>query len=306
MLDAPSRGWWALPSVAEQHPRRKTARRQAVKGERRRRRVENRTASETLGHSLGSGGHTLWGFGAAWSSALGLMICAWPGDSVDASCCYWSETCCADAHARLFHRPTLQLFVAFGVGLSPVAALRRCCDRRNAYEPCIYLWVIHHRDEINCRDMSPLESAAAVDPLSAAKPAIDSASPGSRSAAMEPSSSLPPTHTQRRWRRGTGCEADGNGNADSAGCSASPSFAFCWRPEGGDPPSAGALLTAVRGASDRARPPVSRYNVGAVGVGLSGRVYCGLNLEFLGAPMSSTVHAEQVRVTWEGTRPMVT
>lgn len=42
--------------------------------------------------------------------------------------------------------------------------------------------------------------------------------------------------------------------------------------------------------------PVSKFNVGAVAVGASGALYLGANLEFLGAPLSATLHAEQSAV----------
>eukprot|EP00793_Prasinoderma_coloniale_P002607 PRCOL_00002089-RA len=53
------------------------------------------------------------------------------------------------------------------------------------------------------------------------------------------------------------------------------------------------LLALVRGASAQGRPPISRFNVGAVGVASSGRLYCGCNLEFCGSTMNATIHAEQ-------------
>lgn len=39
--------------------------------------------------------------------------------------------------------------------------------------------------------------------------------------------------------------------------------------------------------------PVSRFQVGAVAVGQSGKAYLGTNLEFKGLPIGQTVHAEQ-------------
>lgn len=42
--------------------------------------------------------------------------------------------------------------------------------------------------------------------------------------------------------------------------------------------------------------PISNYQVGAVGVGLSGALYYGANLEFGGEALSFTVHAEQACV----------
>ena len=43
--------------------------------------------------------------------------------------------------------------------------------------------------------------------------------------------------------------------------------------------------------------PISHFNVGAVARGISGNVYFGANMEFAGAPMQQTVHAEQSAVT---------
>lgn len=42
-----------------------------------------------------------------------------------------------------------------------------------------------------------------------------------------------------------------------------------------------------------ARPPISKFRVGAVAQGLSGNLYYGANLEFVGEALSLTVHAEQ-------------
>ncbi len=42
-----------------------------------------------------------------------------------------------------------------------------------------------------------------------------------------------------------------------------------------------------------ARPPISNYRVGAVSRGLSGNLYFGANVEFVGEALSFTVHAEQ-------------
>lgn len=43
--------------------------------------------------------------------------------------------------------------------------------------------------------------------------------------------------------------------------------------------------------------PISHFNVGAVARGISGNLYFGANMEFAGAPMQQTVHAEQSAVT---------
>ncbi|EEE55287.1 hypothetical protein OsJ_03230 [Oryza sativa Japonica Group] len=46
------------------------------------------------------------------------------------------------------------------------------------------------------------------------------------------------------------------------------------------------LPLLVPSAMRRARAPISRFPVGAVGLGASGRVYAGVNLEFRGLPLS--------------------
>lgn len=46
-----------------------------------------------------------------------------------------------------------------------------------------------------------------------------------------------------------------------------------------------------------ARPPISQYYVGVVGLGASGNLYLGVNLEFPGMPLTETVHAEQFMLT---------
>lgn len=43
--------------------------------------------------------------------------------------------------------------------------------------------------------------------------------------------------------------------------------------------------------------PISKFYVGAVARGVSGNLYFGANMEFLGAPMQQTIHAEQCAVT---------
>mmetsp|Transcript_22060 Transcript_22060/g.61223 ORF Transcript_22060/g.61223 Transcript_22060/m.61223 type:complete len:427 (-) Transcript_22060:11-1291(-) len=53
------------------------------------------------------------------------------------------------------------------------------------------------------------------------------------------------------------------------------------------------LVHLVNPASTLARPPVSLFHVGAVGLGASGRVYVGVNLEFRRLPLACSVHAEQ-------------
>jgi cytidine deaminase len=46
-------------------------------------------------------------------------------------------------------------------------------------------------------------------------------------------------------------------------------------------------------AKTKARPPISNYSVGAAGLGKSGAIYLGVNLEFEKNQISQTVHAEQ-------------
>ena len=43
--------------------------------------------------------------------------------------------------------------------------------------------------------------------------------------------------------------------------------------------------------------PISHFHVGAIARGTSGNLYFGANMEFAGAPMQQTVHAEQSAVT---------
>lgn len=42
-----------------------------------------------------------------------------------------------------------------------------------------------------------------------------------------------------------------------------------------------------------ARPPISHYHVAVAGLGKSGNIYLGVNLEFPGFPLNQSVHAEQ-------------
>ncbi|TCW00233.1 cytidine deaminase [Biostraticola tofi] len=43
--------------------------------------------------------------------------------------------------------------------------------------------------------------------------------------------------------------------------------------------------------------PISRFTVGAVAHGVSGTLYLGANMEFIGAPLAQTVHAEQSAIS---------
>ncbi len=57
------------------------------------------------------------------------------------------------------------------------------------------------------------------------------------------------------------------------------------------------MLELIPVARSYARPPVSRFQVGAVARGRSGDLYLGVNLEFPGQSLIQTVHAEQCAVT---------
>ncbi len=49
-------------------------------------------------------------------------------------------------------------------------------------------------------------------------------------------------------------------------------------------------------AAAYARPRISKFGVGAIALGLSGGLYAGANLEFLGESLSLSIHAEQAAV----------
>ncbi|KAE8724497.1 Cytidine deaminase 1 [Hibiscus syriacus] len=53
------------------------------------------------------------------------------------------------------------------------------------------------------------------------------------------------------------------------------------------------LRSLVKSAQILARPPISKFHVGAIGMGSSGRIFFGVNLEFPGLPLNQSVHAEQ-------------
>ncbi|KAK7358450.1 hypothetical protein VNO77_00378 [Canavalia gladiata] len=57
------------------------------------------------------------------------------------------------------------------------------------------------------------------------------------------------------------------------------------------------LSTLVPAAQSLARPPISKFPVAAVGLGPSGRIFVGVNLEFPGLPLHHAVHAEQFLLT---------
>ena len=53
------------------------------------------------------------------------------------------------------------------------------------------------------------------------------------------------------------------------------------------------LKALLAPTSTLARPPISQFHVGAVGLTLAGDIYIGVNLEFVGMPLNNSVHAEQ-------------
>ncbi|KAK7272766.1 hypothetical protein RJT34_29589 [Clitoria ternatea] len=57
------------------------------------------------------------------------------------------------------------------------------------------------------------------------------------------------------------------------------------------------LPSLVSSAQSLARPPISKFPVAAVGIGASGRVFIGVNIEFPGLPFHHTIHAEQFLLT---------
>ncbi|KAL1210625.1 Cytidine deaminase 1 [Cardamine amara subsp. amara] len=57
------------------------------------------------------------------------------------------------------------------------------------------------------------------------------------------------------------------------------------------------LPLLVNPAKSLARPPISKFSVVAVGLGSSGRIFLGVNVEFPGLPLHHSIHAEQFLVT---------
>uniref|UniRef100_A0A2P2J0D5 cytidine deaminase n=1 Tax=Rhizophora mucronata TaxID=61149 RepID=A0A2P2J0D5_RHIMU len=57
------------------------------------------------------------------------------------------------------------------------------------------------------------------------------------------------------------------------------------------------LPSLVKSAKALAHPPISKYPVGAVALGSSGRIFFGANLEFPALPLHHSVHAEQFLIT---------
>ncbi|CAM6050106.1 unnamed protein product [Sphagnum compactum] len=56
------------------------------------------------------------------------------------------------------------------------------------------------------------------------------------------------------------------------------------------------VASLVKPTAAMARAPISKFHVGAVGLGSSGRIFRGVNLEFKGLPLNHSVHAEQFLV----------
>ncbi|HEV2740104.1 MAG TPA: cytidine deaminase [Candidatus Elarobacter sp.] len=56
------------------------------------------------------------------------------------------------------------------------------------------------------------------------------------------------------------------------------------------------VLELLPWAAAYAHPPISNFRVGAIALGLSGALYAGGNLEFPGASLSFSIHAEQAAV----------
>jgi len=53
------------------------------------------------------------------------------------------------------------------------------------------------------------------------------------------------------------------------------------------------LFALINPTKQMARPPISQYQVGAVGLGASGRILMGVNIELRGFPLNQSVHGEQ-------------
>lgn len=57
------------------------------------------------------------------------------------------------------------------------------------------------------------------------------------------------------------------------------------------------IPTLVKSAQTLARPPISNFQVAAVGLTSSNQIFIGVNLEFPGLPLHHSVHAEQFLIT---------
>ncbi|KAF5833431.1 cytidine deaminase [Dunaliella salina] len=53
------------------------------------------------------------------------------------------------------------------------------------------------------------------------------------------------------------------------------------------------LMSLVQPAACMARAPISSFHVGAVGLGISGAIYVGVNIEFPHSHLNDSIHAEQ-------------
>jgi|TARA_B100000073_G_scaffold348274_1_gene366093 cytidine deaminase len=60
------------------------------------------------------------------------------------------------------------------------------------------------------------------------------------------------------------------------------------------------LLRLAQSVSRYARPPTSRFHVGAAAMGASGRVYLGVNVEIHAVPLNHSIHAEQFSLVTAG------
>ncbi|XP_068653045.1 cytidine deaminase 1-like [Aristolochia californica] len=57
------------------------------------------------------------------------------------------------------------------------------------------------------------------------------------------------------------------------------------------------LASLTKSTKMLARPTISKYHVGAVGLSSDGRIFIGVNLEFSGLPLHHSIHAEQFLIT---------
>nr|DAD38390.1 TPA_asm: hypothetical protein HUJ06_009031 [Nelumbo nucifera] len=57
------------------------------------------------------------------------------------------------------------------------------------------------------------------------------------------------------------------------------------------------LTSLVKSTQTLASPPISKYHVGAVGLGSDSRIFLGVNLEFPGLPLHHSIHTEQFLIT---------
>ncbi|KAL4563831.1 hypothetical protein LXL04_027879 [Taraxacum kok-saghyz] len=57
------------------------------------------------------------------------------------------------------------------------------------------------------------------------------------------------------------------------------------------------LPSLVKSAQDLARTPISKFDVGVVGLSSDGRIFFGANIEFPGLPLHHSIHAEQFLIT---------